>query len=102
MLAARDLGFSFGSRPVLRGVDLDAQPGTRTALIGPNGSGKSTLLRLLGGHLTPGMGGVTLDGSPVAAISPRDRAKRIAMVPQSVSLAFPFTVARLIGFGRHA
>lgn len=102
MLATRDLGFSFGSRPVLTGVDLDAQPGTRTALIGPNGSGKSTLLRLLGGHLTPDTGSVTLNDSQVTSLAPRDRAKRIAIVPQSVSLVFPFTVARFVEFGRHA
>ena len=101
MLSALDLEFTFGSRPVLRGVDLHAEPGTRTALIGPNGSGKSTLLRLLGGHLVPTGGAATLAGSPVSNFAPRDRAKHIAIVPQSVSLAFPFTVARFVSFGRH-
>ncbi|MEO0630669.1 MAG: ATP-binding cassette domain-containing protein, partial [Planctomycetota bacterium] len=67
-----------------------------------NGSGKSTLLRLLGGHLTPGAGCVTLDGSHVTSLATRHRARHIAIVPQSVSLAFPFTVARFVEFGRHA
>lgn len=102
MLAARDLGFSFGSRAVLRDVGLQALPGTRTAIIGPNGSGKSTLLRLLGGHLQPTTGRVSLDGSPVASMPARARAGRIAIVPQALSLAFPFSVARFVSFGRHA
>lgn len=102
MLAARDLGFLFGDRPVLDGVALRTEPGTRTAVIGPNGSGKSTLLRLLGGHLRPRSGDVVLDDLSVAAIPPAQRARRIAMVPQSVSLAFPFSVARFVSFGRHA
>ncbi len=102
MLTARDLGFGFGARPVLRGIDLEAEPGVRTALIGPNGSGKSTLLRLLGGHLAPSDGTARLDGVPVASIAPSERARRIAIVPQTVSLAFPFSVARFVAFGRHA
>jgi iron complex transport system ATP-binding protein len=102
MLAARDLGFSFGARPVLRGVTLGIDPGTRTAVVGPNGSGKSTLLRLLGGHLRPASGEVLLDGVAVSSMVPARRARRVAIVPQSVALAFPFGVARFVAFGRHA
>jgi macrolide transport system ATP-binding/permease protein len=47
----RDLDVSFGTRPVLRAIDLTAQPGRRIGLVGENGSGKSTLLRAIAGTL---------------------------------------------------
>ncbi len=100
-LSASDLGFEYAPRRVLSSVSLAAQPGTRTAIIGPNGSGKSTLLRLLAGNLVPGSGRVTLGGTAVASLSPVRRARSIAVVPQSVTLAFPFSVSRFVGFGRH-
>lgn len=49
---------SFGSRPVLRDVQLLAERGQRIGVIGPNGSGKTTLLRLLAGRLQPDKGEV--------------------------------------------
>ena len=55
-LGASALVAGYGSRPVLRGVDLDLVPGGLTALIGPNGAGKSTLLRLLAGRDRPTRG----------------------------------------------
>lgn len=52
----------YGVKPVLRDVDLDFHPGTRTAVIGPNGMGKTTLLSVLGGVLQPQRGFVEIDG----------------------------------------
>jgi macrolide transport system ATP-binding/permease protein len=50
-LRVSDLDVSFGTRQVLRGIDLTAQPGRRIGLVGENGSGKSTLLRAISGTL---------------------------------------------------
>jgi ATP-binding cassette subfamily F protein 3 len=49
---------SFGSWPVLRGVDLEVADGARIGIVGPNGAGKSTILRILSGEETPGVGEV--------------------------------------------
>jgi macrolide transport system ATP-binding/permease protein len=57
-LHVRDLDVRFGTRPVLSGIDLTAQPGRRIGLVGENGSGKSTLLRAIAGTL-PSRAGVT-------------------------------------------
>jgi macrolide transport system ATP-binding/permease protein len=46
-----DLDVRFGTRQVLHGLDLTAQPGRRIGLVGENGSGKSTLLRAIAGTL---------------------------------------------------
>ncbi|MEO1585042.1 MAG: ABC transporter ATP-binding protein [Planctomycetota bacterium] len=102
MLAAADLSFAFGPRPVLQGVTLRVDAGERLAIIGPNGSGKTTLLRLLAGNLSPASGSVSLAGRSVRSMPPRDRAKHIAIVPQGLSLAMPFSVSSFVAFGRHA
>jgi branched-chain amino acid transport system permease protein len=47
VITVRDLGFSYGSLHVLRGVDLDIRLGELLCIVGPNGAGKSTLMELL-------------------------------------------------------
>src|SRR5262249_15509846 len=59
-LVAEGLGYAWGSRRVLRAVDLALEAGTVTALRGANGSGKTTLVRLLAGGLEPQAGRVRL------------------------------------------
>jgi thiol reductant ABC exporter CydC subunit len=54
---------------VLRNVDLDLAPGTRTALLGPSGSGKSTLAALLVRFLDPVAGRVTLNGTDLRELT---------------------------------
>ncbi|NCV60719.1 MAG: ATP-binding cassette domain-containing protein, partial [Betaproteobacteria bacterium] len=49
-LALREVRKQFGQTQIIRGVDLDVQPGERHALIGPNGAGKSTLFHLISGR----------------------------------------------------
>jgi iron complex transport system ATP-binding protein len=83
------------------GVSLVAPAGQVTAVVGPNGSGKSTLVRALLGRLPLERGRITLDGADVAALPARERARRVAVVPQRESTAFPLPVRELVAFGRH-
>ncbi|HEY8656576.1 MAG TPA: ABC transporter ATP-binding protein [Candidatus Limnocylindria bacterium] len=101
-LVARAVVAGYGTRRVLRGVDLDLRPGALTALVGPNGAGKSTLLRTLAGILRPAAGSVRIDGRDVATIPRRELAGRIAVVPQSFDTLFPFTVREIVSLGRSA
>ena len=59
--------------PVLRGLDLEVQPGEFLSVIGASGSGKSTLLHLLGTLDAPDSGSVALDGRRIDDLPPRDR-----------------------------
>ena len=85
----------------LDGVTLTAPAGQVTAVVGPNGSGKSTLVRALLARIPLERGRITIDGEDVAALSPRDRARHVAVVPQRESAAFPLPVRELVAFGRH-
>src|SRR6266508_659836 len=73
VVAAHSVGKSFGSRQILRGLDLDVSVRGRIGVIGPNGGGKSTLLRLLAGLDEPDEGNVV-----------RRRGVHVAYLPQQV------------------
>ena len=93
-LVATGVCKSFGTLPVLDGVDLDVSAGRTLALLGPSGCGKSTLLRVMAGFEPFDAGTVTVDGEPVTGPSPTR-----GMVAQAGTL-FPWlTVRQNIGFG---
>src|SRR6185369_6384135 len=93
-LAAEGLHFAYeGDVRAVQGVDLSLQDGELLVVVGPNGSGKSTLLRLFAGLLSPQRGQVRLDGGPLDALPPRERARRLAVVPQALA-ALPETTVQ--------
>lgn len=100
-LAVRGLGFAYRGRDVLRDVDLDVRPGTVVGLLGPNGSGKSTLVRVASGVLGGYRGSVRLFGREVRETPARERARRLAVVPQESRFGFPFTALEIVLLGRH-
>ena len=81
-------------------VDVDFEAGQLVAIVGPNGAGKSSLLALLAGDLDPASGSVDLDGAPMKSIEPLDLARRRAVLSQSNTVAFPFSVAEVVTMGR--
>jgi putative ABC transport system ATP-binding protein len=72
---ARDLVFSFGETPALRGASVSVKRGEVLAVMGPSGSGKSTLLYCLAGILVPDSGEVYLDGERLDALREQERSK---------------------------
>lgn len=101
LLAARDLSVGYGAREVFREVSLELRAGRLVALIGPNGCGKTTLLHALCGLLPPCAGRVELMGRPMAELSRRDIARRVALVAQSSTIDVEITVAETVTLGRY-
>jgi phospholipid/cholesterol/gamma-HCH transport system ATP-binding protein len=65
LVEVRDLHFSFESKSVLKGINLDIPRGRLVAILGVSGCGKTTLLRHIGGQLQPSRGSVAFDGQVV-------------------------------------
>jgi iron complex transport system ATP-binding protein len=100
MLKIQNLSVNYGARRVLRDVSLAVQSGEVVALIGPNGAGKSTLIRAVSGVIPIQSGHVRTNGDNFVSLSPMQRAKYLAVVPQAVSLPPAFTVWETVLMGR--
>lgn len=83
MIELKNLSAGYGGRTVIREVSLSFPPGRVLALLGPNGCGKSTLLRAALGLIPKSGGEVLMDGAALESLSPRERARRAAYLPQS-------------------
>lgn len=86
MLRLEDIRFRYKkhSPEVLRGVSLRLRPGEIGIVLGKNGSGKTTLFKNILGILSPDSGRMEFEGSNLKRMSPRERAQRIAYVPQDI------------------
>ncbi len=100
MIELDGVAIAYGGRTVLSGIDLSIAAGERVALIGPNGAGKSTLLRAITGLVAPSRGRVMVGGDLLHTLDRATIARRIAVVPQQVSVPFATRVEELVGLGR--
>ena len=99
-LATQVLTMQLGGRTVLDGLSINFAPGSVTAIVGPNGAGKSTLLSCLAGLRRPDSGGVVLDRQDLARLSTRERARRLAFLPQTPEISWAVDVRTFVGLGR--
>ena len=91
-LSVRGIAKSFGTTPVLRGVDFDVEAGTVFALLGSNGAGKTTLIRILATLLQPDSG--------TATVLERDVAGEPESVRRAISLTGQFAAVDEVLTGR--
>ena len=99
MLKIQSLSVSYGLHRILHDISFNVQSGEVLALIGPTGAGKSTLIRAASGVI-PYTGHVRTNGDDFASLSPIQRAKYIATVPQAVSMPPAYTVWETVLLGR--
>jgi ATP-binding cassette subfamily B protein len=97
----RNIGFRYGNRSVIRGLDLDIAPGEMIGLVGHSGSGKSTLVNLICRFYDVSSGSIRLDGIDIRAISVSDYRRHIGLVLQEPFLFFG-TIADNIAYGKPA
>lgn len=100
MIRFEDVSYRVGSKALVESIDLTAEAGKMTVVIGPNGAGKSTLLALAAGDLVPSSGQVSFGGRALVSISDEDLARERAVLRQSSTLDFSFTVLDVVLMGR--
>jgi len=83
----RDVTFAYdGHEPVLRGVDLDVEPGQTVAIVGPTGSGKTSLVMLIPRLYDVDEGAVLVDGADVRSVDPASLRREVAVVSDDAFL----------------
>jgi phospholipid/cholesterol/gamma-HCH transport system ATP-binding protein len=95
-LQVHDLRKNFGGQEVLRGIELDVQPGEIFVIMGPSGSGKSVLLKHLIGLEAPDSGEILINGESIESVEIAAK-YRMALVFQSGALLNSLTVGENVG-----
>ena len=91
-----------GAARLVDNATLKLRSGEFTALLGPNGAGKSSLLRGILGLSAGAAGDVLLQERPLHSLSPMERARKLAYLPQRRTLAWPSPVRDVVSLGRYA
>jgi iron complex transport system ATP-binding protein len=93
---AKQLGFAYG----LHDASFEFPPNGLISIAGPNGAGKSTLLGIMAGLRSPYRGSCLYDSKEIRHWPKREFAQKVAFLPQSVRMQFPFTVEEVVLMGR--
>lgn len=100
MIKAEKISVHRDGKCVLADIDLTLKPGEILGVLGPNGAGKSTLLGALCAELKLTSGQLWLDDQPLTHWTGQQRARRLAVLPQSSTLGFAFKVHEVVAMGR--
>jgi ABC-type transporter Mla maintaining outer membrane lipid asymmetry ATPase subunit MlaF len=101
VIELEDVSLSFGTKQVLKHLNLKITAGQTTVIVGRSGSGKSVLLKLMMGLLAPTSGRVILFGRDLATVSPIEMLelrKRMGMLFQNYALFDALSVENNVGF----
>lgn len=101
MISAEHLTVTLNGRAVARDVSFWLRDGEMAALVGPNGAGKSSVLKALAG-VTASEGEVRICDAPADRMTVRDRAKRLAWLPQTRPIAWNLMAEDVVALGRFA
>jgi iron complex transport system ATP-binding protein len=99
-LRITNLSAAYGDKVVVRDFNLQVSGGEIATISGPNGSGKSTVLRCMAGLNKPLAGKVLLDGRDIFSIENRERAGKLAILPQYSEGGSGLTVEQMVLLGR--
>lgn len=102
MYQAVHISLDIRGKKLLDNVNLVLEPGKFTAVVGPNGAGKSTLLKVLANEHSSYEGTVLLNGKNINKYKAKELSLVRAVLPQSTTVQFAFTVSQIVALGRHA
>jgi ATP-binding cassette subfamily B protein len=98
-ISMQGVNFRYGSRSVIRSLNLDIRPGEMVGLVGHSGSGKSTLVNLICRFYDVTEGSIKVDGVDLRRIKVADYRRHIGLVLQEPFLFFG-TIAENIAYGK--
>lgn len=101
MLEIKNLYCSYDGLDVVKDVSFNLERGQNLSIIGPNGCGKSTLLKAIA-NLIDYRGSIKIDAKEVKQIKRKALAKKVALMAQSSSIYFSYTVYETVALGRYA
>lgn len=92
LLSLKNIDFSYGKTPVLKGVTMDFEKGKTYCIVGKSGAGKTTLLSILSGLASPTGGSIFYNNEDIKNINKYEyRSKYIGVIFQSFNLITKFT-----------
>ena len=97
-LSAVDFSYEPGN-PVLKNINLEAEPGKLIAIVGPTGCGKTTIINLLMRFYNPDEGKISIDGTDICSVTRESLRRSVTMVLQDTWL-FSGTIKENIAYGR--
>jgi iron complex transport system ATP-binding protein len=100
-LQATGISVAVRGKTIVNDVSLGVSGGEFVGLIGPNGAGKSTLLKAILGLRQRATGGVTLEGGDFFTLSDRERARRVAFLPQERRVEWRLPARDIVMLGRY-
>lgn len=95
----KDVSFSYGNVDVLNSATFSIAEGEFTGIIGPNGAGKSTLLKIIKNLKKVKSGEYLYRGEKIDGRRNHKISKEVALLPQSLEVAFPFSVFDMVMMG---
>ncbi len=96
-----DIDVSYGAKKILEAITFHTEAGEILGIVGPNGSGKTTLLKAMSRVVARDTGEIRLDDRDLDSLGHRELARRVAVVPQDISIGFDYTVRDVVMMGRH-
>lgn len=99
MIEVKNLAFSYGDHEVLKDISIHADYGEMLCVLGANGAGKSTLFKCMLGLLKGYSGQIVIDGDVSDKLSDKERACRVAYIPQATRPAFSYSVLEMVMMG---
>ena len=102
MLKIDSLSVKYDEKRVLNNISLEARTGEIVALIGANGAGKTTLIRAVSGTVPIETGQIYVDGDNLSHLSTAQRARTLAVVPQTRQMGGAYSVEQAVMMGRTA
>lgn len=100
-IEVKNLSFGYDKNLIIKDISLNLEKGKFISLIGPNGSGKSTLLKTMLHINQPNSGETIIEGKNLKEYKNKERAKKVAFLPQAPEIHEQISVEELVKMGRY-